>query len=159
EHTRFRRILRPYFNPQTVDELSSRLRREASVLIDAVVAKGACEAINEIANPYPFRALAMLCGLPLDDAERLAAWVEAISWDMPGSQPEIELVEYLVDAIMDDQPPALAAQLLSGDDPLTVNEVIAFYSFLCFAQDGMQAAIGSALLHLARDPQLCSVLR
>lgn len=159
EHSRFRRILRPYFNPQTVDAISSRLREQALVLIDAVTANGACEAITEIANPYPFRALATLCGLPLDDAEKLEAWVEAISWDMPGSRPEVELVEYLVDAITGDPPPALAAQLLTGDDPLTEDEVIAFYSFLCFAQDGMQAAIGSALLHLARDSKLCAALR
>src|SRR6202008_4267899 len=32
-------------------------------------------------------------------------------------------------------------------------------ALLCLAQDGMQAAIGSGLLQLARNPQLCSLLR
>ena len=57
-----------------------------------------------------------------------------------------------------DARPALAAQLLTGDDPFTEDEVIGFYGLLCLAQDGMQAAIGSGLLQLARNPQLCSLL-
>jgi cytochrome P450 len=36
--------------------------------------------------------------------------------------------------------------------------VIGFYALLCFAQDGMQAAIGSALLQLARNPELRALL-
>ncbi len=159
EHTRFRRILRPYFSPPAVDELASALREQASALIGTVAANGACEAISDIAYPFPFGALATLCGLPWDDRDRLAAWAEAVNWDMPGSGPASELLNYLVEAIEGDERPALAAQLLSGDDPLTVDEVIGFYALLCFAQDGMQAAIGSALLHLARDPQLRSLLR
>jgi cytochrome P450 len=37
--------------------------------------------------------------------------------------------------------------------------VIAFYGLLCLAQDGMQGGIGSALLRLARNPELRSLLR
>jgi cytochrome P450 len=159
EHTRFRRILRPFFSPQAVDKLLPALREQASALINSVAANGACEAIADIANPFPFGALATLCGLPLKDRDRLAAWAEAVNWDMPGSQPASELLNYLVEAIASDERPALAAQLLTGDDPLTEDEVIGFYALLCFAQDGMQAAIGSALLHLARNPRLRSLLR
>jgi cytochrome P450 len=159
EHTRFRRILRPFFSPQAVDKLLPALRDQASELIAAVAPNGACEAISDIANPFPFGGVATLCGLPLKDRDQLAAWAEAINWDMPGSQPASELLNYLVEAIARDEQPALAAQLLTGDDPLTEDEVIGFYALLCFAQDGMQAAIGSALLQLARNPQLRSSLR
>jgi cytochrome P450 len=142
-----------------VDELASALREQASSLIDAVAANGACDAITDIANPFPFGALVTLCGLPLDDRDKLTAWGQAVNWDIPGSAPASELLNYLVEAIASDKRPALAAQLLTGDDPLTEDEVIGFYALLCFAQDGMQAAIGSALFHLARDPQLRSLLR
>jgi cytochrome P450 len=158
EHTRFRRILRPFFSPQAVDKLLPALREQASALIDAVAANGACEAISAIACPFPFGALVTICGLPVEDRDKLAAWAEAVNWDMPGSQAESELLNYLVEAIASDQRPALAAQLLTGDDPLTEDEVIGFYALLCFAQDGMQAAIGSALLQLANNPQLRSLL-
>jgi cytochrome P450 len=159
DHTRFRRILRPYFGPQAVDGLVSALREQASALIGAVAANGGCEAISDIADPFPFGALATLCGLPLDDRDKVVAWAEEVNWDMPASAQASELISYLIEAIEGDEKPALAAQLLTGDDPLTQDEVIGLFTLLYFAQDGMQAAIGSALLHLARSPQLRSVLR
>jgi cytochrome P450 len=159
EHTRFRRILQPHFSPHAVDELLPALREQASELINAVAANGTCDAISDIAIPFPFGALVTLCGLPLDDRDKLAAWAEAVNWDMPGSPAASELLTYLVDAIASDPRPALAAQLLTGDDPFTEEEVIGFYALLCSAQDAIQAAIGSALLQLARNPQLRSVLR
>jgi cytochrome P450 len=159
EHTRFRRILQPFFSPRAVDELLPALREQASALINAVAANGACDAITDIADPFPFGALATLCGLPLDDRDKLAAWADEVNWDMPGSPAAAEILAYLVEAITSDARPALAAQLLTGDDPFTEDEVIGFYSLLCSAQDAIQAAIGSALFHLARDPQLRSLLR
>jgi cytochrome P450 len=159
DHTRFRQILRPYFGPQAVNGLLSALREQASALIGAVAPNGACEAISDIADPFPFGALATLCGLPLDDRDKMVAWAEAVNWDMPGSAEASELLRYLIEAIEGDEKPALATQLLAGDDPLTQDEVIGLFALLYFAQDGMQSAIGSALLHLARSPQLRSLLR
>jgi cytochrome P450 len=159
DHTRFRRILQPYFSPRAVDGLLPALREQASVLINAVAVDGACEAISDIANPFPFGALMTLCGLSLDDRDKVRAWAEAVNWDMPASPTAFELLNYLVEAIASDPRPALAAQLLTGDDPLTEDEVLAFYVLLCSAQDAIQAAIGSAFLQLARNPRLRSLLR
>jgi cytochrome P450 len=160
EHSRFRRILQPYFSPHAVNELLPALREQASALISAVAPNGGCEAISDIANPFPFEALTTLCGLPSDDRDKLAAWAEAVNWDTPGSPSASELLTYLVEAIASsDQRPALAAKLLTGDDPLTEDEVIGFYALLCSAQDAIQAAIGSALFHLARHPHIRSLLR
>jgi hypothetical protein len=159
DHTRFRRILRPYFGPQAVDGLLSALREQASQLINTVAARGACDAIADIADPFPFGALATLCGLPLDDRDKVVAWAEDVNWDMPASAQASALLRYLIEAIEADEKPALAVQLLTGDDPLTQDEVIGLFSLLYFAQDGMQSAIGAALLHLARSPELRSLLR
>lgn len=159
EHSRFRRMLQPFFTPQAADELLPALREQASALINAVVPFGACEAISQIASPFPFGALTTLCGLPFDDREKLAAWAEAVNWDVPASPSAGELRTYLVEAIAGDERPALAARLLTGDDPLTEEEVVGFYALLCSAQDAIQAAIGSALCHLSRNPQLRSLLR
>ena len=158
EHSRFRRILQPYFSSRAADELVPVLREQASALINAVAPNGGCEAIKDIADPFPFGVLMSLCGLPSDDRDKLAALAD-VNWDMTGSQPGSELFTYLAAAITSDERPALAARLLTDDDPLTEEEVIGFYALLCLAQDGIQAAIGSALLRLARNPQLCSLLR
>jgi len=157
EHSRFRRILQPFFSSRAADELLPALREQASDLIGAIAPRGRCEAISEIADPFPFGALTTICGLPPDDRDKLAA-LSDVDWDTPGS-PGSDLFTYLVEAIGRDERPARAAQLLSGDDPFTEEEVIGFYGLLCLAQDGMQAAIGSALLHLARNPGLRSLLR
>jgi cytochrome P450 len=158
EHSRFRRILQPYFNSRAADELAPALREQALALINAVLPNGGCEAISDIADPFPFGALMSICGLPLGDRDKLAALAD-VNWDTPGSPPGSELFTYLADAITSDVRPALAAQLLTGDDPFTEEEVIGFYGLLCLAQDGMQGAIGSGLLQLARNPQLRSLLR
>ena len=157
-HSRFRRILQPYFSSHAADGLLPVSRKQALALINAVAPDGGCEAIRDIADPFPFGMLVSLCGLPSDDRDKLAALAD-VNWDTPGSPPGSELFTYLAEAIASDQRPALATQLLTGDDPLTEEEVIGFYALLCLAQDGMQGAIGSALLRLARNPQLCSLLR
>lgn len=157
EHTRYRRILQPFFSSRAADEILPALREQASALIGAIAPAGRCEAIGEIADPFPFATLTTICGLPPDDRDKLAA-LSDVDWDRPGS-PGSELFAYLADAIGRHERPALAAQLLAGDDPFTEEEVLGFYGLLCLAQDGMQGAIGSALLHLARNPRLRSVLR
>ena len=159
EHTRFRQKLHSYFTPQTLNQLLPALQEQASALINALAVNGACDGISDIAIPFPFGALATLCGLAFEDRDKLAAWAEAVNWDMPVSRPALELRAYLVEAIASDERPALAAQLLTGDDPFTEEEVIGFYALLCSAQDAIQAAIGSALCHLARNAQLRSLLR
>ncbi|MCV7351151.1 cytochrome P450 [Mycobacterium parmense] len=159
DHTRYRQILRPYFGPQAVNGLTSQLREHAAALVGAVASDGACEAIGDIADPYPFGALAILCGLPLEDRDKVVAWADDVIWDVPGSAQTSQLLRYLIEAIEAEEKPALAARLLTGDDPLTQDEVIGLFALLYFAQDGMQSAIGSALLHLARNPELRSLLR
>lgn len=159
EHSRFRRILQPYFTPRAVDALLPALREQASALIGALVPRGGCDAIADVAVPFPFGVLTALCGLPPRDRDKLAAWAEDVNWDTPGSPQASGLFAYLVEAIQGADRPALASQLLTGADPLTENEVIGFYALLCSAQDAIQAAIGSALLHLARDRRLRLWLR
>lgn len=158
EHSRFRRILQPHFSPRAAEKLLPALREQASALFDGVAPDGGCEAVAAIADPFPFGALTTLCGLPLHDRDKLAA-LSDVDWDARGSSPGAELLTYLVEAITTGEPPALAAQLLSGDEALTEEEVIGFYSLLCFAQDGIQAGIGWALLQLAQSPRLRALLR
>lgn len=158
-HSRFRRILQPYFTARAADELLPALREQASALIGALLPRGGCDAIADVSIPFPFGVLTALCGLPLGDRDKLAAWAQDVNWDTPGSPHASGLFAYLVETITGDERPALASQLLTGADPLTENEVIGFYALLCSAQDAIQAAIGSALLYLARDRRLRRCLR
>src|ERR1700678_2734488 len=44
DHTRFRRILDPFFSPKKMAEREPELRRQAGELVDAIVARGAWDA-------------------------------------------------------------------------------------------------------------------
>jgi cytochrome P450 len=55
DHTRFRRVLDPFFSPKTMAEQEPDLRQQASRLIVAIAAKGECEVVADLATPFPSR--------------------------------------------------------------------------------------------------------
>jgi cytochrome P450 len=78
EHTRFRRKLDPFFRPKKVKEREPELRRQAGELIDAIVAKGQCEVMADLAAPFPSQVFLTLFGLPLQDRDKFVHWKESI---------------------------------------------------------------------------------
>src|SRR5882757_9117238 len=67
DHTRFRRLLDPFFSPRRMAEREPELRRQAAELIDAIVAKGECEVVPDLATPFPSQVFLTLFGLPMAD--------------------------------------------------------------------------------------------
>ncbi len=53
EHTRFRKILQPFFSPHTLGAMLPSLQAQAIEMIETIAAKDECEAISELAIPYP----------------------------------------------------------------------------------------------------------
>ena len=78
EHTRYRRILHPFFSPQTLGALLPSLQAQAIDIIEPIAAATECEVMAELATPYPSQVFLTLFGLPLQDRERLIAWKDAI---------------------------------------------------------------------------------
>jgi cytochrome P450 len=170
EHTRFRKILQPFFSPHTLGAMLPSLQVQAIEMIDAVAAKSECEAMSELAIPYPSQVFLTLFGLPLEDRDRLIRWKDAIidlglleTLEGADLTPAIELTGYLVEAIAAHRqnPGAdILSQLLTGDDPLNDEEALGLsYVFVLAGLDTVTAAIGAALLELARRPELCVLLR
>ena len=79
EHTRYRRILQPFFAPSGLAPLLPSLRQQAIDLIDAATARGRCDVLADIAIPYPMQILLTLFDLPLEDRDRLTRWKNAIT--------------------------------------------------------------------------------
>ncbi|MCW2689233.1 MAG: Cytochrome, partial [Mycobacterium sp.] len=77
--------------------------------------------------------------------------------------PALELFTYLTDAITKHRAnpgPDILSQVLTGDDPLDDAEAIGLsYLFVLAGLDTVTSALGSALLKLAREPQLRRKLR
>ncbi|MDT5220357.1 MAG: hypothetical protein QOF15_2462, partial [Mycobacterium sp.] len=99
DHTRFRRMLDPFFSPKKMAEREPELRRQAAELIDAIVAKGECEVMADLATPFPSQVFLTLFGLPMADRDRLVHWKDAIlQFTDPGSgEPTPEVLTYALE--------------------------------------------------------------
>ncbi|KUI34909.1 cytochrome [Mycobacterium sp. IS-1590] len=170
EHTRYRRILHPYFSPQTLSALLPSLQAQVIDIIDEIAGRSECEVMTELAIPYPSQVFLTLFGLPLDDRERLIAWKDAIiavslatdpnSVDLT---PAAELFGYLTEAVQTqrESPQAgILSDVLHGEDALSDAEATGMsLVFVLAGLDTVTASIGAAMLELARRPDLRRHLR
>ena len=170
EHTRFRKILQPFFSPHTLSAMLPALQQQAVEIVDAAAAKGECDVMADIAVPYPSQVFLTLFGLPLKDSDRLIGWKDAVialadrpTLDGVDLTPALELVAYVAEAINERrQNPGrdILSQVLTGDDPLDDGEAIGLsFLFVLAGLDTVTSAMGSALLELARSPRLRATLR
>ncbi|HEX6944900.1 MAG TPA: cytochrome P450, partial [Casimicrobiaceae bacterium] len=77
-HRRLRRIVQPAFTPKAADRLRPAMREQLADLVGAFAGTGRCEAVADLAKPYPARMIATLMGAPLEDAGRLGEWANTI---------------------------------------------------------------------------------
>lgn len=170
EHTRFRRILHPFFSPQTLSALLPSLQRQASDIIEVIARRPECEAMTELATPYPSQVFLTLFGLPLEDSERLIAWKDVIIGFSLKAEPDAadvaaatEMFQYLTEAVASHRAcpgDDILSHLLTGADPLTDTEALGLAVVLVLAGlDTVTSAIGAALAELARNNELQRDLR
>ena len=170
EHTRFRKILQPFFSPHTLKEMLPSLQKQALDIVDEIAKRGECEVVADIAIPYPSQVFLTLFGLPLEDRDRLVVWKDSVIAlaDAPSLEgadltPAMELVAYLSEAINERRAnpgPDILSQVLSGDDALDDSEVMGLaFLFVLAGLDTVTAAMSTALLELARNPTLRTTLR
>jgi cytochrome P450 len=170
EHTRFRRILQPFFSPQTLGAMLPSLQSQVIEIIEPIADRHQCEVMADLATPYPSQVFLTLFGLPLEDRDRLVGWKDAIIGLALERDPEAvdltpaaEVYAYLSEAVETQrQHPreGVLSEVLHGDDPLTDAEAIGLsLVFVLAGLDTVTSAIGAAMLELARRPGLRSELR
>src|SRR6201996_4089971 len=54
EHTRYRKILQPYFSPHALAQSQPVMERHAAEIITGVVDRGGCDVMADLARFYPF---------------------------------------------------------------------------------------------------------
>jgi cytochrome P450 len=139
-------------------------------MIDDIAAKGWCEAVTDIAVPYPSQVFLTLYGLPLADRDQLLTWKDAVialadSTTLDGHDltPALEMFSYLTNAINERRANPgsdILSQVLTGEEPLDDAEAIGLsYLFVLAGLDTVTASIGFALLEIARRPDLRAALR
>ncbi|MBV8295066.1 MAG: cytochrome P450 [Mycobacterium sp.] len=169
EHTRYRKILQPFFSPHGLSKSRPVLQRHAVDMISALADRGECEVMKDLARLYPFQVFLDLYGLPLEDRDRLIAWKDAVIADKPYVNaadivsPAQDLYAYLTDVIKQRrQSPGsdMLSRVMASDGDFTDLELLGMSHLLILAGlDTVTAAIGFSLLELARRPELRTVLR
>jgi len=170
DHTRFRRLLDPFFSPKKMAEREPELRRQAGELIDAIVARGSCDVVPDLATPFPSQVFLTLFGLPLEDRDRLVRWKDAIlQFTDPSSTeatPEVmahalELFAYLTEHIAERRSSASGDDLLTqlirdtSDGGMSDNEILGLcFLFVLAGLDTVTSAVGFSLAKLAGDGEL-----
>src|ERR1700749_3575330 len=87
EHAGFRKLIRGEFTEPSAKLRAERIGELARQIVDAVIARGACDFVNDVAGEMPSFVIAELMGLPLDDGRELYKLTEAIH-SAPESMPE-----------------------------------------------------------------------
>ncbi|OBH20452.1 MULTISPECIES: cytochrome P450 [unclassified Mycobacterium] len=168
QHTRYRKILQPFFSPHGLSASRPALERHAAEMIAAFAGEGKCEVMADFARLYPFQVFMDLYGLPLEDRDRLIAWKDAVVADKPYLTPgDLEqgrhLLAYLVDAIQQrrhNPGSDMLSRVMASDGDFSDLELLGMSHLLILAGlDTVTAAIGFCLLELARRPQLRELLR
>lgn len=166
EHTRFRRILQPFFSPHALAAILPSIQAQAIDIIDSIARRDECEVMADLATPYPSQVFLTLFGLPLRDRERLIGWKDAIielsipnaAGETPDLTPALELFAYLTDAVAEHRRNPgedVLSQVLMGEEALTDDEALGMAFFFVLAGlDTVTSAIGAAMLELARRPEL-----
>jgi len=86
-HTRLRRIVNHEFTPKASERLRPRIEALCRDIVDAVIERGECDFVTDIAGEIPSYVIADVLGIPLDDGRRLYHLTETIH-AAPESQPE-----------------------------------------------------------------------
>jgi cytochrome P450 len=78
EHTGFRKLIRSEFTEPAARLRGERIHQLARQIVDAVIDKGECDFVNQVAGEMPSFVIAELMGLPLEDGRELYKLTEII---------------------------------------------------------------------------------
>lgn len=94
EHTKRRRLVGHGFTPRRVADHEPYLRKKVTELIDAVIDRGSCDVVADIATPLPMYMIGELMDLPESDHDTLLHWSDLFATG--GDQIQAEVIEAVV---------------------------------------------------------------
>jgi cholest-4-en-3-one 26-monooxygenase len=74
QHTRYRKIVSSAFTPRVIRLFEEQVRRRSAEIIDAVIGRGECDFVTDVAAELPLQAIAEILGVPQEDRGKLFDW-------------------------------------------------------------------------------------
>ncbi len=164
-HTWARRLLLPVFSATATAKYEDETRALCRELIDGFIANGKADGAADYAQQIPPRVIASMLGIPKDESEKFTTWVRGFLekgltdpeirgesatrmfmylWEKiqeHKANPKDDLITYLLNAQVDGQP---------VPEPHILGTC---FLILVAGIDTTWSSIGSALWHLAQNPQ------
>ena len=160
EHTRYRKILQPYFSAQTLAQSQPVMERHAAEIITSVADRGGCDVVADVARFYPFAVFMELYGLPAKDRDDVIAWKDAAVDAKPEGYGLLSYFATVIEERRQNPGADMLSRIMTGPGALTDRELLGMCHLIVLSGlDTVAAAIGFSLLELARRPQLRTDLR
>lgn len=175
EHTKYRKLLNPFFGGPALATLRPKIAATAARFVDSVIEAGRCDLVNDICVPVPAAVTLELLGIPVERWKQYAEPMHMIVYAPPGS-PELERALVDCESMLGD----IAAEITrrrgeepSGDDMLGVlmsevvdgeplsDQTLLEIAFLIVSGglDNTASLLSNALLWLSEHPDERDQLR
>ncbi len=171
-HTQYRKLISREFMPGSAGALVPRLQELAKQIVDAVIERGECDFVAEVAGEMPSFVIAELMGLPLADGRKLYELTETIHTSplaLPAGAYEDAIVQMFgyaarVFADKSARPAAdLASQLIHAEIDGNKLDLLDFQLFFMLLVDAggdtTRNLLSGGLLALLEHPQQLAQLR
>ena len=163
EHTDYKAIVKPFFAAPKQPEMIAKVEALVAEMLDAVIDTGPVEIVNDFALPLQSRALTILLGMPMSEADTWISWGHNVFHAPEGGHSEEKgnvLDQYLhaqfdrAEAKPGDDFFSALGNATFRDRPLTRDEKVGFAN-LAFAggRDTVIATVSLTLAHLASHPE------
>ena len=171
EHTIHRKLISREFTQGPVREYNRRIEQLAKDIVDAVIDRGECEFVSEVAGEMPSFVIADLMGIPLRDGRELYKLTEIIH-SAPETQAEnaaanavrkmFEYGQEVIDTKRAKPSEDLASKLLSAEidgRKLTDYEFLLFFMLLIDAGgDTTRNLVATGMYELMQHPDQLALL-
>jgi cytochrome P450 len=177
-HRKLRGLVTQAFSPRMAEQLAARITTIATDLLDAALARGRFDVMQEFAYPLPIRIIAEMLGIPIEDQATFRRWSETLiagprtdalrgrSFAEERAQTLIELNEYLARQLAwrREAPGGdLMSRLLVAEvdgERLSDVELLEFCRLLLIAgYETTACLIGNGILTLQQMPEVAAELR
>ena len=175
-HTAARSLLNPLLVPSRLKANEAFMESYADEIVRAIVAKGTCEIVNEVATPYVTLVIADLLGVPAEDREQFRTVIDAgpPPGNMDAPQESMQqssslafmvgyFARYLAERRASPQKDVMTdlamAKYPDGSTPDIMEPAKAAMFLFAAGQDTSAKLLGNAVRYLAEETELQDQLR